>query len=195
MKRLYRIALGLACAAPELARAATRPAASLLGIHFDSSSGPGVPMQIIGVLTGLTLLPAVIMSVTPFLRLTVVLHFLRQALGTQSTPSNQVLVGLALFLTLLVMQPVGAEIYQKAWEPLDKGQLTYSQAFDAAAQPLRTFLLRFAHEKDVQLFLEASHRPAPRTPADVDLAVLIPATFFPSSRPAFRLAPCCFCRF
>ena len=152
-------------------------------------------MQIILLLTALTLLPATVMSVTPFLRLTVVLHFLRQALGTQSTPSNQVLIGLSLFLTMLIMQPVGSEIYHKAWEPLDKGQISYPEAFDAAAQPLRTFLLRFAREKDIQLFLEASHRQAPRTPADVELTVLVPAYILSELKTGFQIGAVLFLPF
>ncbi len=81
-------------------------------------------MQIVILLTLMTLLPAAVMSITPFLRIVVVLHFLRQALGTQSTPSNQVLLGLALFLALLVMQPVIADMYHQGWEPMESGQLT-----------------------------------------------------------------------
>ena len=85
-----------------------------------------VPMQIVILLTLLTLLPAVVMSITPFLRIAVVLHFLRQALGTQSTPSNQVLIGLSLFLTILIMNPVASEMYHKGWEPMEKNQLSYA---------------------------------------------------------------------
>jgi len=94
---------------------------SLLGITLVQNKGGqtlGVPMQIVLLLTVLTMLPAILMCVTPFLRTIVVLHFLRQALGTQTTPSNQVLVGLALFLALLVVQPVGQQVYQQSWEPL-----------------------------------------------------------------------------
>ena len=85
-----------------------------------------LPMQIALSLTLMVLLPAALMSITPFLRITIVLHFLRQALGTQSTPSNQVLVGLAMFLSLLILQPVATDIYHNAWEPMDRGQ-TYRQ--------------------------------------------------------------------
>src|SRR6266581_613681 len=85
---------------------------SLLGITTGKNS-LSVPMQVVVLLTLLAVLPAVVMSVTPFLRISVVLHFLRQALGTQSTPSNQVMIGLALFLTILVMQPVATQIYDK----------------------------------------------------------------------------------
>src|SRR5215813_2316145 len=90
----------------------------------------GVPMQIIVALTLLTLLPALFMSVTPFLRITVVLHFLRQALGTQSTPSNQVLIGLAMLLTVVIMQPVFTDVYHRGWEPLERGELSMQEAFD-----------------------------------------------------------------
>jgi len=180
---------------PVAARAATHPPASIPGLPFPASGALGAPMQIILLLTALTLLPAVIMSVTPFLRLTVVLHFLRQALGTQNTPSNQVLVGLSLFLTLLIMQPVGSEIYHKAWEPLDQGQITWQQALDAGSQPLRTFLLRFAREKDIRLFLEASHRPAPHSPADVELTVLIPAYILSELKTGFQIGAVLFLPF
>ena len=84
------------------------------------------------------------------------LHFLRQALGTQTTPSNQILLGLALFVSLLVMKPVTAEIYANAWQPLEAGQITTQQALDAGAKPLKSFLTRFVRESDVKLFLDVT---------------------------------------
>src|SRR6478609_6178168 len=108
----------------------------LQSVGVTAASGRGVtlsvPMQIALGLTLLTLLPAVIMCITPFLRISVVLHFLRQALGTQTAPSNQVLVGLALFLSLVVIQPVGAELVHQSWEPLEQGQITASTAWERA---------------------------------------------------------------
>ena len=105
--------------AAELAHAGPIPVTpSLFGIGASNGAAGtslSVPMQIVILLTLLTLLPAVVMSITPFLRIAVVLHFLRQALGTQSTPSNQVLIGISLFLTILIMNPVAAEIYHKGW--------------------------------------------------------------------------------
>ena len=98
---------------------------SLLGVTLvqnKTGASLGVPMQIVLLMTALTVLPAVLMTVTPFLRIVVVLHFLRQALGTQATPSNQVLVGLALFLALLVVQPVAEYVYQESWQPLESGK-------------------------------------------------------------------------
>ena len=161
---------------------------SLLGISAGKNGSTlSVPMQIVILLTLLTLLPAAVMSVTPFLRITVVLHFLRQALGTQSTPSNQVLLGLALFLTIIVMQPVVADMYHQGWEPMEAGQLTAQQAMDQGARPLRHFLVRFAREKDIRLFLEMTHRPAPRSPEDLDLTVLMPAYVLSELKTGFQI--------
>src|SRR5438270_4114546 len=117
---------------------------SLLGISPGKSGATlSVPMQIVILLTLMTLLPAAVMSITPFLRIAIVLHFLRQALGTQSTPSNQVLLGLAMFLSLIVMQPVMADMYHQGWEPMEAGQITGQQAMEASSKPLRDFLVRF----------------------------------------------------
>ena len=128
----------------------------------SSGSTLSLPMEIAISLTLLTLLPAAVMCITPFLRITVVLHFLRQALGTQSTPSNQVLIGLALFLTIVIVQPMAEDIYHKAWEPMDQGKMTASQAFDEGSKPLKTFLARFAREKDIKLFVEITKAPPPQ---------------------------------
>jgi flagellar biosynthetic protein FliP len=154
-----------------------------------------VPMQVVVLLTLLTLLPAAVVSVTPFLRTIVVLHFLRQALGTQSTPSNQVLLGLALFLTLLIMHPVATDIYQNAWVPLEKGETGIEQAAERAAVPLRGFWVRFAREKDVRFFLEVSRSPAPRTPADLDLRVLVPAYILSEMKAGFQIGAVLFLPF
>ncbi|MDQ6677069.1 MAG: flagellar type III secretion system pore protein FliP [Acidobacteriota bacterium] len=145
------------------------------------------PMQIILLLTALTILPALIMSVSPFLRIVVVLHFLRQALGTQTTPSNQVMIGLSLFLALLIMQPVATDIYQHAWQPVENGTLSWQQGFDVGSKPLAKFLIRFARERDVKLFLEISHQPAPRSPADLGLTVLIPAYILSELKAGFQI--------
>jgi len=169
---------------------------SLLGISAaKNGSTVSVPMQIVILLTLLTLLPAAVMSVTPFLRITVVLHFLRQALGTQSTPSNQVLLGLALFLTILVMQPVVADMYHQGWEPMEAGRLTPQQAMDRGAEPLRHFLARFAREKDIRLFVDLAHRPAPHSPADLDLVVLMPAYILSELKTGFQIGAVLFLPF
>jgi flagellar biosynthesis protein FliP len=171
---------------------------SLLGVTLvqnKTGASLGVPMQIVLLLTLLTLLPAILMSVTPFLRVVVVLHFLRQALGTQTTPSNQVLVGLALFLALLVVQPVGETVYHKSWEPLESGQITPSEAWDRASEPVKTFLLRYAREKDIRLFMDLSHAPAPAKPADVPLGALVPAYVLSELKVAFQIGAVLFLPF
>jgi flagellar biosynthetic protein FliP len=170
----------------------------LLGIPFSGGKGAaslGVPMQIVLSLTLLTLLPAAIMSITPFLRITVVLHFLRQALGTQTTPSNQILVGLALFLTLLIMRPVANDIYAHSWQPMERGDLTSQQALDEAAKPLKSFLAKYVREKDVRLFVEMSHAPRPATPADLDLAVLVPSYILSELKTGFQIGAVLFLPF
>ena len=169
---------------------------SLFGISAGKGEpGLSVPMQILILLTLLTLLPGAVMAMTPFLRITVVLHFLRQALGTQTTPSNQVLLGLSLFLTIVLMQPVTADIYDHAWAPLEAGQITAAQAVDEAAKPMRTFLLRFAREKDIKLFVEISHAAPPRTPGDLDLKVLIPAYILSELKAGFQIGAVLFLPF
>ncbi len=154
-----------------------------------------MPMQIALGLSLLTLLPAVIMCITPFLRIALVLHFLRQAIGTQSAPSNQVLVGMSLFLSLLIVQPVFSEIYATAWQPLEAGKITTEQALDQGTEPLKRFLLKFAHERDIQLFLEIAKEPAPRNPADLNLKVLIPAYILSELKTGFQIGAVLFLPF
>ncbi|MEO8128042.1 MAG: flagellar type III secretion system pore protein FliP [Bryobacteraceae bacterium] len=168
---------------------------SILGETVAKSGTLSIPMQVVILLTALTLLPAIVMSITPFLRITIVLHFLRQALGTQSTPSNQVLIGLGLFLTMLIMNPVAAEIYTKAWEPMEKGKLTQVQAFEEGSKPMRAFLLRFAREKDIQLFLEISHTPTPAKPDDLDMKILVPAYVLSELKTGFQIGAVLFLPF
>jgi flagellar biosynthetic protein FliP len=173
-----------------LASQASAAQDSLLGISFSSdpaSKAASVPMQIVVLLSVLTLLPAIVMCLTPFLRISIVLHFLRQALATQTTPSNQVLVGLALFLTLLLMHPVLDEIYTKSWEPMEKGQITMEQAMDLGSKPLKNYLLRYAREKDIRLFVQLSHDPLPKTPSDLTLKVIIPAYIISELRTGFQI--------
>jgi len=174
------------------------PEDSLLGITLvPSKNGAtlGVPMQIILLLTVLTLLPAIVMSVTPFLRIVVVLHFLRQALGTQTAPSNQVLVALAMFLSFLVMQPITDQVYREAWQPLEAGQISGGEAWERASVPIKSFLLKFAREKDIRLFLEVSHAPAPAKPADVALSALVPAYVLSELKVSFQIGAVLFLPF
>ncbi len=179
---------------------AASPATPLdaLGVT-TGASGHGLalsaPLQIALGLTLLSLLPAVMVCITPFLRISIVLHFLRQALGTQTAPSNQVLAGLSLFLSLLIVEPVFSEMYSKAWEPLEKGQINAQQAFDQGSVPLRTFLLRFARERDIQLFLEIGHEPPPRSASELNLKILIPAYILSELKAGFQIGAVLFLPF
>ena len=180
---------------------AAAPAAEALGSFGITAAGGShgltlsVPMQIALGLTLLTLLPAAVMCITPFLRIVVVLHFLRQALGTQTAPSNQVILGLSLFLSLVVMQPVISEIYTQAWQPLEKGEITTDQAMTQGAAPLRKFLVRFAREKDIRLFVEIAKEPAPHNGSDVSLRVLIPAYILSELKTGFQIGAVLFLPF
>lgn len=188
-KLLLLAALLLAGVVPVAAQSA--PAGSpLAGFGFQTGENGttlSLPMQIALGLTLLTVLPAVIMSITPFLRTIIVLHFLRQALGTQATPSNPILLGLALFISLLVMKPVTSEIYTNAWQPLEAGQITAEQALDAGAKPLKDFLTKFVRETDVKLFLDVTDSPEPATPDDLSLSVLIPAYILSELKAGFQI--------
>jgi len=174
------------------------PGDSLLGITLvqnKNGTSLSVPMQILLLMSVLTVLPAILMAVTPFLRVVVVLHFLRQALGTQTAPSNQVLVALALFLSLVVVQPVAEEVYHQSWEPLERGEVAASAAWDRAAVPIKAFLLKFAREKDIRLFVELSHTPPPARPADVPLSALAPAYVLSELKAAFQIGAVLFLPF
>ena len=195
MKRIARL-LGIAALVTYQANAAGH---ELGGLGLNASGNHGlavsVPMQIALGLTLLTLLPAVIMCITPFLRIALVLHFLRQAIGTQTAPSNQVLVGMSLFLSLLIVQPVFSEMYSEAWQPMEAGKITTEQAFEAGSRPLKRFLVRFAHERDIQLFLEIAKEPSPRTPSDVSLKILIPAYILSELKTGFQIGAVLFLPF
>ncbi|HVA64858.1 MAG TPA: flagellar type III secretion system pore protein FliP, partial [Terriglobales bacterium] len=139
------------------------------------------------ILTLVTLIPAILISMTPFVRLLVVFHFLRQALGTQTAPSNQVLIGLSLFLTYFIMQPVGAQIYGQAVVPYNQGRVDITQALGRASGPLETFMLRFTRQSDLELFVQAAHVPRPRTPADLSMRVVIPAYIVSELQTGFQI--------
>lgn len=143
--------------------------------------------QIVVILTLLTLLPALLMSMTPFVRILVVFHFLRQALGTDNTPTNQTLIGLALFLTYFIMQPVVANVHKVAVEPYERGQITATQAIDRGAAPLRQFMLKYTRQKDLALFVEMAHEPRPRSAQDLSMRVVIPAYIISELKTGFQI--------
>ncbi len=183
---------GLAAAAAALAFPAVVCAAppgpsNGLMIPGLTPGGTSVPWNIIVLLTILTLLPALLLAMTPFVRLLVVFHFLRQALGTQNTPTNQTLIGLALFLTYFIMQPVGADIYRVAVVPLQDNRISAMEALDRASDPMRHFMLKFARQKDLALFVELAKEPRPRRPEDLPMRVVIPAYILSELKAGFQI--------
>ena len=143
----------------------------------------------------LTLLPAILLSMTPFVRLLVVFHFLRQALGTQTTPTNQTLVGLSLFLTFFIMQPTLVAVQHDAIEPLEAGKIDAWKALDLASSPLRDFMLHYAREKDLALFVDLAKVPRPRTPQDLPIRVVAPAYLLSELRAGFQIGAVLFLPF
>ena len=152
-----------------------------------NGSGLTVPLQILLLLTILSLVPAILVSVTSFTRIVVVAHFLRQALGTQTMPPNQIIVGLSLFLTFFIMQPVGERINREAVQPMIEGQLTEMQALNQASIPLREFMLRYTREKDLLLFLNIAKLPRPANIQDLPMSVVIPSYMISELKTAFQI--------
>lgn len=143
-------------------------------------------IQILLLMTGLTLLPAALMTMTSFMRIVIVLSILRQALGTMQTPSNQVLVGLALFMTLFIMAPVFDKINQEAIEPYLSEQINFMQAVDAGAGPMRQFMIQQTREDDLALFGEMANVKL-EEPDKVPFRVLIPAYITSELKTAFQI--------
>jgi flagellar biosynthesis protein FliP len=167
------------------------------GLNWSGPAGTSgaVPWNIVVLLTLLTLLPALVVSVTPFTRLLVVFHFLRQALGTQTAPSNQTLIGLSLVLTYFLMQPVGVSIYKQAVVPFEHGQIDAWAALEQGTPPLRQFMLRFVREKDLALFLELAAATRPARPEDVPMRVVVPAYILSELKTGFQIGAALFLPF
>jgi flagellar biosynthetic protein FliP len=166
-------------------------------LTWNSLTGHGgsASWNIVILLTLLSVIPAVVLSMTPFVRLLVIFHFLRQALGTQSTPSNQTLIALALVLTYFLMQPVGAAIYQTAVIPFEQGQIDGWKAIERSSPPMRQFMLRYAREKDLALFLEVAHEQRPARPQDVPMRIVIPAYLLSELKVGFQIGAALFLPF
>lgn len=157
------------------------------GGQAGANGGLTAPMQILVLLTILSVLPAILISVTSFTRLIIVTHFLRQAIGTQTMPPNQVLIGLSLFLTFFIMQPVAAKVQKEALEPMLDGKITEMQALDQACVPVRQFMLRYTREKDLALFLNIAKQPRPRNANDLPMRVVVPSFMISELKTAFQI--------
>jgi flagellar biosynthetic protein FliP len=185
--RARRFALGLALlflalllALPAFAQDAGGPAQTgALDRAMNTISGDGRPLslslQILILMSLLTVLPSLVLMMTSFTRIIIVLSILRQALGLQQTPPNQVLVGLALFLSLFVMRPYMAEINQTAFKPYGEGQITVEEAVTRSGDVLHRFMIRQTRQTDLKLFADMAKAPPFAKPADVPFSILLPA--------------------
>lgn len=144
-------------------------------------------IRVILMLTVLTLAPAILILMTSFTRIIIVLSFLRQAMGTQQMPPNQLLVGLALFLTLFIMSPIFSEVNSAALKPYMGGEITQEQAVDKALVPIRRFMFNQTRDSDLKLFVGMSKMEMPKTRADVPTSVLIPAFIISELKTAFQI--------
>ena len=181
------ILLLIALLSPQLFAADQGIPAFTLTTGEDGTENYSVTLQILALMTLLTFLPAVVMMMTSFTRIIVVFAILRQALGLQQTPSNQILVGLALFLTLFIMTPVLDRINQEAVQPYLNEELSTLEALEAASRPLHSFMLMNTRENDLDLFMRISDTPAVEAPDDIPLTVLVPAFATSELKTAFQI--------
>ncbi|WP_417680441.1 flagellar type III secretion system pore protein FliP [Roseibium sp.] len=157
-----------------------------VGFGADSSLTERA-VQLIALLTVLSLAPSILVMVTSFTRIVVVLSLLRSAIGLQTAPPNMVMVSLALFLSAFIMAPTLQTAYNEGVEPLVNGDIEFNQAFERGSAPFRTFMLTQVREQDLSLFQELSGQPAPQTPDDLAMSTLIPAFMISELRRAFEI--------
>lgn len=186
-------AAGLVCLLLLLASAGDLLAQGLprISIEVGQTAKPkeaAVTLQIIFMLTVLTLAPAILIMLTSFTRVVTVLSFLRLAIGTQQIPPNQVIIGLALFLTMFIMTPTFEQVYTQAVQPYIAEQIDYSVALQKGMDPLRKFMMRQVREKDLALFVRLAKMPQPRTPDDIPNRVLIPSFVISELKTAFQIS-------
>jgi len=170
--------------------AAATPAAPTLKLDMASNGSQvqmTMPVQILLLLTLLTFIPAIIISISSFTRIIIVFHFLRQALGTQEAPSNQILIGLTLFLSFFIMNPTLTKIYDDAYVPWSKGEMDQLQAVEKGTGPLKHFMLKSTREKDLKLFVDLSGGPKPKGPEELPMRTVIPAFMISEIKTAFQI--------
>lgn len=184
---LLLMAMGFLFTMAGEATAAPFPIPSLR-FGIEEAQGPedvAVALEVLALLTVLALSPAILILMTPFTRIVVVFHFLRQAIGTQSSPPNQVVVGLSLFITFFIMTPVWQDLYQTSLVPYLDKQINYQEAFDNAQVPIRKFLLKNTRETDLALFVRSAKAARPKNQEEVSLLTLIPAFVISELKTAF----------
>jgi flagellar biosynthetic protein FliP len=180
----------LAMTAALSAGAAAQSSLPRLSVGIDAAKGPqdvSVSLQILLLLTILSLAPALLIMVTSFTRIIIVLSFTRSAIGTPQVPPNSVLIGLALFLTFFTMWPIWSRVNESALQPYLRHEMSFNQAMDNGVEPVRNFMFDQVREKDIALFVNLAHINRPKTEADVPTHVLIPAFLISELRTAFSI--------
>lgn len=173
---------------PVLALLAGPAVAQDITVGFgDNASLTERAIQLVALMTVLSLAPSILVMVTSFTRIVVVLSLLRSAIGLQTAPPNMVMVSLALFLSAFIMAPTLQTAYNEGVEPLVNGDIEFSQAFERASIPFRTFMLSQVREQDLALFQELSGKPTPQTPDDLAMSTLVPAFMISELRRAFEI--------
>jgi flagellar biosynthesis protein FliP len=171
-----------------LAMAASPAAAQDISINLGQGGGlTERVIQLVALLTVLSLAPSILVMMTSFTRIVVVLSLLRTALGTATAPPNSVIIALALFLTAFVMGPALQRSYDEGILPLTNNEISVQQAFDRSTGPLRTFMQKNVRDKDLQLFADLSTEPRPATPAEMSLRILVPAFMISELKRAFEI--------
>ncbi len=158
-----------------------------LDLTVNGVGAVSAPLQIVLFLTLLSFIPAALVIMTSFTRIAIVFHFLRQALGTAEMPSNQMLVGLTLFLTAFIMAPVADRVNELAIQPAIAGKMEVMQALEAGAPPLREFMLKQTRQADLALFVELARLPRPNSPSDLPMRVVIPAYAISELKTGFQM--------
>ena len=181
--------LGLAvfCLCPDGAGAQGLPKISLQVEDAEQGGDAAVSLQIIFLLTILSLAPSILIMMTSFTRIVVVLSFLRTAMGTQQMPPNQLMIGLSLFLTFFVMAPVWERVNDEAIQPLIEEEIPYKEALDRGMEPMREFMMKQTRQQDMALFVRLARISQPRNREDIPNSVLIPSFIIGELRLAFQI--------
>jgi len=189
-RRIIFLVIVMALAISTVPAEAAVESAPAISISIDGATQGGkiaTGLKIMILLTVLSLAPSIFISLTSFVRIVVVFHFLRQAMGTQTMPPNQVLAAMAMFMTFFIMSPVFTKIYEEAFVPMSKEQITTQEAYDKAIVPLRKFMLSQTREKDLALFVGLSKMKEPETLDDIPTYVVIPSFLISEMRTSFTI--------
>jgi len=184
---LLGLLAGLILACPGTSNAVTLPTLQIGVGEAQNPKQVSALIEILLLFTVLSMAPAILLMMTSFTRLVIAFSFLRQALGTQQVPPTQVLVGLALFLTMFIMTPVFTEVNTTAIKPYMAEQINAEQALEAATKPVRAFMFKQTREKDLELFLSLAKTPKPKNKEEVSTAVLIPSFMISELKTAFTI--------